>query len=96
MLRQQIVRLRESGRPNKETAEIVGVSESHCSKVWQRYKKLGAESLVKGVRRRSLGDQRNLSSEQEAEIKRLIIDKVPNQLKHGDVQENKWESEPEK
>jgi transposase len=80
-LRRQIVRLRESGRPNKEICEIVGVSESHCSKVWQRYKKQGAESLVKGVRGRSLGDQRNLTPEQEAEIKRLIIDKVPNQLK---------------
>lgn len=79
--RQQIARLRESGRPNKETAEIVGVSESHSSRVWQRYKNKGAESLVKGIRGRTHGDQRNLTSEQEAEIKRLIIDKAPNQLK---------------
>jgi len=46
--RLQIVRLRESGRSNKETAEIVGVSQSHSSTVWQRYKKQGTESLVKG------------------------------------------------
>jgi transposase len=79
--RQQIARLRKLGRPNKETAEIVGVSESHCSRVWQLYKKKGAESLVKGTRGRSHGDQRNLTPELEGEIKRLIIDKVPNQLK---------------
>ena len=79
--RQQIVRLRKSGRPNKETAEIVGVSESHCSRVWQRFKNKGAKSLVKGTRGRSHGDQRNLTSAQEAELKRLIIDKAPNQLK---------------
>jgi transposase len=29
----------------------------------------------------TLGEQRNLTAEQEAEIKRLLIDKVPNQLK---------------
>lgn len=34
----QIVRLRESGRSNKETAEIVGVSQAHSSNVWQRYR----------------------------------------------------------
>ena len=79
--RYQIVRLRESGRSNRETSEIVGVSESHCSKVWQRYKKLGPESLSKGQRGRRQGEQRDLTLEQEAEIKKLLIDKAPNQLK---------------
>ena len=79
--RYQIVRLRESGRSNRETSEIVGVSESHCSKVWQRYKKLGPESLSKGQRGRRHGEQRDLTHEQEAEIKKLLIDKAPNQLK---------------
>jgi len=79
--RHQIVRLRESGRSNRETSEIVGVSESHCSKVWQRYKKLGPESLSKGQRGRRQGEQRDLTLEQEAEIKKLLIDKAPNQLK---------------
>ena len=72
--RYQIVRLRESGRSNRETSDIVGVSESHCSKVWQRYKKLGPESLSKGQRGRRQGEQRDLTLEQEAEIKKLLID----------------------
>jgi transposase len=80
-LRKQIVRLRKAGRPHKEIADIVGVSESHCSRVWSRYQKEGAGSVAKGKRGRRHGEQRNLSVEQEATIKRLLIDKAPNQLK---------------
>lgn len=79
--RHQIVRLREAGRSNNETAEIVGVSQQHSSTVWQRYKKQGSESLVKGKRGRRHGEQRDLTPEHEAEIKKLLIDKMPNQLK---------------
>jgi transposase len=79
--RLQIIRLREAGRSNKETAEIVGVSKPHSSTVWQRYKKQGLESIVKGKRGRRQGEQRDLTPEQEAEIKKLMIDKAPNQLK---------------
>jgi len=80
-LRKQIIRLRKAGRPNKEVADIVGVSEPHCSRIWTRFQKDGASSVAKGKRGRRQGEQRNLSAEQEAEIKRLIIDKAPNQLK---------------
>ncbi|MBI2355002.1 MAG: IS630 family transposase [Deltaproteobacteria bacterium] len=80
-LRNQIVRLRKAGRSHKEIADIVGVTQSHCSRVWTRYQKGGASSVAKGKRGRRQGEQRNLSAEQEAEIKRLIIDKAPNQLK---------------
>ncbi len=80
-LRKQIVRLRQAGRPNKDIAEIVGVSESHCSRVWKRYQKDGANAVAKGKRGRRHGDQRTLTAEQEADIKRLLIDKSPSQLK---------------
>ena len=80
-LRNQIVRLRKAGRPHKEIAEIVGITESHCSRIWTRYQKGGAKAVAKGTRGRRQGEQRHLSTEQEAEIKRLIIDKAPNQLK---------------
>jgi transposase len=79
--RRQIIRLREAGRSNQETAEIVGVSIYHSSKVWRRYKKEGPESLAKGQRGRRHGAQRDLKPEQEAEIKKLLIDKSPSQLK---------------
>ena len=41
----------------------------------------GPESLAKGQRGRRHGAQRDLTPEQEAEIKKLLIDKTPNQLK---------------
>lgn len=80
-LRKQIVRLRKAGRPNKDIAEIVGVSASHCSRVWKRYQKDGVNAVAKGKRGRRHGDQRTLTAEQEADIKRLLIDKAPSQLK---------------
>lgn len=80
-LRKQIVRLRKAGRPNKEIAEIAGVSEGHCSRVWSRYQRDGANAVAKGKRGRRHGEQRNLTAEQEATIKRLLIDKSPQQLK---------------
>ena len=79
--RLQIIRLRESGRSNKETAEIVGVSPPHSSTVWQRYKKQGIDAISKGKRGRRNGAQRTLTSGQEESIKRLLIDKAPSQLK---------------
>ena len=79
--RLQIMRLRESGRSNKETAEIVGVSPPHSSTIWQRYKKQDLHAISKGQRGRRNGDQRTLTSEQEEAIKRLLIDKSPHQLK---------------
>lgn len=80
-LRKQIVRLRKAGRPNKDIAEIVGVSESHCSRVWKRYQIGGTSAVTKGKRGRRHGEQRTLTAEQEATIKRLLTDKSPLQLK---------------
>lgn len=80
-LRRQVVRLRKKGRSNNETAEVVGISVSHASKVWQSFKKEGLESIGKKTRGRRYGAQRDLTHEQEAEIKKLLIDKRPDQLK---------------
>jgi transposase len=79
--RKQIIRLRKSGRPHHEIAEIVGVSQSHCSRVWSRYQKDGAKAITKGKRGRRHGDQRQLTPEQEETLKRSLIDKRPDQLK---------------
>lgn len=65
-MRNQIVRLRKSGRSHKDIANIVGVSESHCSRVWTRFQKGGAILVAKGKRGRRQGEWRNLSVEQEA------------------------------
>lgn len=80
-LRKQLVRLRKKGLSNKETAELVGISEPHASTIWQKYQTGGLQAIKPGVRGRRQGTQRVLSAEQEEALQKLLIDKAPNQLK---------------
>lgn len=80
-LRKQIVRLRKQGRPNQEVAKIVGATERHTSKIWQKYLREGKSAIKLGQRGRRHGGGRKLTSEQELEVKKLLVDKTPDQLK---------------
>lgn len=80
-LRKQVVRLRKKGKSNQEISEIVGVCHTHVSTIWQQYQKGGIEALKPKVRGRKHGEQRNLTAEQEAVVKKLLVDKTPDQLK---------------
>ena len=39
-LRRQIIRLRKEGRSNKDVAQIVGISVTYASTLYQRYKRM--------------------------------------------------------
>jgi transposase len=80
-IRKQIIRLRGKGFSNRAVAQGVGISESHASTIWQRYKKEGSKAIKLGNRGRRAGEQRTLSSAQEMEIQKALIDKTPDQLK---------------
>jgi transposase len=80
-IRKQVVRLRRQGFANKDLAEGLGISVGRASKIWQRYKKEGSKAIKLGVRGRRLGEQRTLSSDQESELRKALIDKTPDQLK---------------
>lgn len=80
-LRNQIIRLRSRGRTNRETAQIVGVSEPHASSVWRKYQEGGKKAIQVKVRGRRNGEKKTLSADQEKEIQKLVIDKMPDQLK---------------
>ena len=81
-LRKQIVRLRKQGRrSNQEVAQIVGATERHTSKIWQKYLREGSLAIKLGQRGRRHGSGRKLTNEQELEVKKLLIDKTPDQLK---------------
>lgn len=80
-LRKQVVRLRKKGKSNQEISEIVGICHTHVSTIWQMYQKGGIEALKPKVRGRKHGEQRNLTAEQEAVVKKLLVDKTPDQLK---------------
>ena len=80
-LRKQIVRLRKKGLKNSAVAEIVGITQSHASTIWQKYLKDGLQAIKPGIRGRQHGAQRTLTTEQEEALQRLLVDKTPDQLK---------------
>jgi transposase len=79
--RKQVIRLRKKGMTNKQTAEIVGISITHASTIWQTFLRGGIEAIKPKVRGRRLGAQRRLTAEQEAAVQKLMVDKTPDQLK---------------
>jgi transposase len=49
--------------------------------IWQKYQRGGLDAIKLGVRDRRFRDQRELTTEQEADIQKLLVDKTPDQLK---------------
>ncbi|KKL21878.1 hypothetical protein LCGC14_2441050 [marine sediment metagenome] len=82
-LRNQAIRLRKGNRTYPEIAEILQVHPNTVSKWCQRYKREGADGLKINSRGRKTGSGRSLGSEQEQQLKGLIRDKTPEQLKLG-------------
>ena len=80
-LRKQLIRLRKKGMTNAAAAEIVGISETHASAVWQTYQNGGIAAIKPKRRGRRHGEKRRLTAEQEAAIQKLLVDKTPDQLK---------------
>lgn len=80
-LRKQVIRLRKKGVTNKAAAEIVGISETYASTLWQTYQRGGIEAIKPKVRGRRYGAQRRLTAEQETAVQKLLVDKTPDQLK---------------
>lgn len=80
-LRKQVIRLRKKGVTNKATAEIVGISETYASTLWQTYLRGGIDTIIPKVRGRRLGAKRRLTAEQETAVQKLLVDKTPDQLK---------------
>jgi len=80
-LRYQAIRLREDGRTYDEISEIVGVHRSTISGWWQAYQKQGLAGIEIKKRGRRLGQGRRLDAKQEEQLRRLLIDKTPDQLK---------------
>jgi len=80
-LRKQLIRLRKKGFTNKVATELIGISASHGSTIWQKYQRGGIKAIKPGVRGRQVGTKRTLSQEQEETLQKLMIDKNPLQLK---------------
>ena len=79
-LRRLFIKYRKSGDSIREASEKLGIGYSTGRRWDKNYKEKGAKSIPLKVRGRRKGDK-ELSKEQEKVIKKLIIDKLPNQLK---------------
>ena len=80
-LRKQVVRLRKSGKPYKEIAEITGIHHTNACKIFKAYEKSGQKAIIAKKRGRKRGSCRTLDQNQEKQLKKAITDKTPDQLK---------------
>ena len=79
--RRQAVALRERGLSRSAIGEVVGAHADTVGRWLKSYAEKGAAFYKPRPRGRRLGECRRLSVEQEVLIRRLLIDKVPEQLK---------------
>ena len=79
--RKLAIQLWKKGLPQKEVAEIVGTTPQTMSGWVKLYKASGLSALKSRKRGTALGSNRNLTSDQEIHLKKLIVDKSPDQLK---------------
>jgi transposase len=80
-IRKQVIRLRKQGLQNQVVAAGLGISTGCTSTIWQRYKKEGIKAIKLGQRGRRAGEQRTLSPAQEFDLRKVLIDKTPDQMK---------------
>ena len=79
--RRLAVQLRKKGMKLAEIGEIVGVHADTVGRWIKRYQEQGAKGLKLKTRGRREGSGRRLNSEQECRLRKLLIDKTPDQLK---------------
>jgi len=80
-LRKQVVRLKKKGMKGQEISELVGLGVVQISRIWQKYLKQGAVVLKPKKQGRPIGSSRLLSETQEHEVRKIIVDKTPDQLR---------------
>jgi transposase len=80
-LRNQVIRLRKEGRRFKDIAQIVGISINHGSLIWRKFQKGGKAAIRVKVRGRREGEKRTLEREQERWVQKILVDKMPDQMK---------------
>jgi len=79
--RKTIVRMRKQGKKLREIEEAVSLSRTAICKALKTYRENGWKALRGKQRGTKLGENRHLTSDQEAAIRVKIIDRRPEQLK---------------
>jgi transposase len=81
--RRQVIGLRRRGWAYEAIAGETGLSRTGVFNICKRHAQEGARGLKDKLGGRKTGDFRALTVEQEADIRKLICDKTPDQLKMG-------------
>lgn len=81
IIRKQVVSLLKKGKRHADIAEDLGISKIAVDKISRAYKAKGSACIKEKTRGRKFGDKRQLNPEQEKEIRQILIDKNPDQLK---------------
>ena len=80
-IRKSIVRLYQQGKKPAEIVILLDVSRRHVDSTILKYKTEGFTRIKPKKRGRKYGEHRNLTPEQEHEIRNTITDKNPDQLR---------------
>jgi transposase len=79
-IRQQLVEYLKKKRGSQlEAAEIFGLSESGVEKIWRKYRESGKRGIE--VKKRGVREGKKIKGAQAAEVRKLIKEKLPDQLK---------------
>ena len=80
-VRRQVVRLKKKGLKGKEIESLTGVRVNRISEIWSAYQKGGHEAIVPQKSGRKPGTGALLTKQQEKEIRSIIIDRTPDQVR---------------
>ena len=80
-VKKQVIRQKETGLTDLAVEKLTGVGRSSINRIWNAYKKDGLKGLKQRTRGRKTGTQTVLSDEQQRAIRKIIIDKTPEQMK---------------
>ena len=79
-IREQVVGfLKKKGSTQKQAMEIFGLSQSGVEKIWRKYKAEGKEGIKE--KKRGVKGGKKINSNQSAQVRQIIKDKMPDQLK---------------
>ena len=79
--RRQVVECRKRGMTQEEVSALIGMSTVTIGKIDRLYREGGLKAVEVVKEGRPVGKGRILTSEQERDAQRVIIDRTPDQLK---------------
>ena len=81
IIKKQVIALLKKGIQHSEIADTIGISKPAVDKISAAFKAKGGACVKEKKRGRKYGEKRQLSPEQEKEIRQILIDKNPEQMK---------------